>query len=807
VNRTSAQSVPKGRSAGSSARSAPALRPTVIGSLALVLTIALAAVRVLVPFQSTDSALGAAIATDMTTTIGRTGTALADGLAVLAAALAVIDAWLRARPTDRAAASGTVTDGTAGSAGKAAPPAPPPGLASWITASWMLGGLAALTSAWLQNGDPAVAMNWIGATGLAVAAFHLAGHPGYRRVMLIALVALLLPLGLDGLHQYTWGHDATVENWQQNRERIMAGRGWSENSIMLRKFEHRLFQREATGPFGLSNVYGSVMAVLTLLAGGAGLALRRRGRHDDAEPPPAPGDAHGGKGEGESESEGEVTRADAPPAGRGIAIASLGLAAIGGVGLALSHSKGATATLLAIVAGLGVTLWISRRRHARPVFLRRCLRVALIGALLAANAAIGLRGLIGPPDEPTGERSMLFRYHYLQASTSMLSEQPMLGVAPGRFQDAYAIHKNPIQPETVDDPHHLFATWLAGFGVGGLAWIAMVGALLVGMTRRLGESPGGTDTRAGDMPRRWTLGLAVAVTMLVYGTAGVVQLHAIPVAALLVLLTLGVTVYFGFKAGREMDRRIGLALPLAVGAVLIAMLPLAGIWACSAALTVVALASARRWAHALDHPAVRWGWLGGAAAALLHAQIEMNLTHIMSAPLLWLIVGGAAGWGAANGHARPSPQANHPSQPPRDGITRWLSIGAIVLLVPPATVAVVQAATAETPPSESERLRERIGQDFMQWRTLEQRGRADTEPARHLADQLADHLRAHTAANPHGLMAHVRAGDVAWHLGRGDLARRFYRRALEIDANHYLDPLSRLPAAQRQRIEQRLANG
>jgi hypothetical protein len=88
-----------------------------------------------------------------------------------------------------------------------------------------------------------------------------------------------------------------------------------------------------------------------------------------------------------------------------------------------------------------------------------------------------------------GERSLLFRWHYLQTAWRAWQERPWLGTGPDRFQDASARLRPPEAVEIVRSAHAAFADWVAQLGMGGLAWIAAAMALLVWAARGAAVEP------------------------------------------------------------------------------------------------------------------------------------------------------------------------------------------------------------------------------------------------------------------------------------------------------------------------------
>ncbi len=300
---------------------------------------------------------------------------------------------------------------------------------------------------WLQVGA------WVSAACVGVAAAHLAQHDLPRRWMVAALIALLVPLALAGAFYVLVEHPMTVEDYRQRKAEILASRGWTEGSSSAEIFERRATDPSVIGAYGLSNVFGSVIGGLTLLALGTAAATFRR----------------------------ETLRH--APAWWVLPAVTL----FGGVTLVLTQSKGAAA---AVLAGLGLLVLIELAPRWR--LPRWAAAAGGAGLVVAAILAVFLRGWIGAPETWEGERSLLFRWYYWEAAArSMAAASPvdwLRGIGPERFHVEYELHKNPLSPEVVTSTHSVFVDWATMLGIGGLAWGAL---LLVWIVRPLAVR--GTD--------------------------------------------------------------------------------------------------------------------------------------------------------------------------------------------------------------------------------------------------------------------------------------------------------------------------
>lgn len=274
---------------------------------------------------------------------------------------------------------------------------------------------------------------WVGAMGAWVAATQLSVWPGFRRLLLAVVAGFVVALLSKGAFQVFVEHPMTVADFEHNRQAILDSRGWTPGSPNALAYERRLSQAEATGWFGLSNVYASFAA-----AGLAGLAAACVAGWRDRR-------------------------------GARLGVVACGVgASAAAAALVLSGSKGgvgASGVALVVVGGLAA---LSRVRPGLEGRVAPWVGPALIAAVLGLVAA---RGLVG---EAIGERSVLFRAFYAVGALRIWGDHPLLGVGPAGFQDAYASAKPAISPETVKSPHSVLLDWAATLGVFGLAWAAVM---------------------------------------------------------------------------------------------------------------------------------------------------------------------------------------------------------------------------------------------------------------------------------------------------------------------------------------------
>jgi hypothetical protein len=301
-------------------------------------------------------------------------------------------------------------------------------------------------------------MLWAGAMAIALAGRHLAEHDRLRRLAVASLLAMLIPMAFQTIIFVLVEHPATVKMFQENEDAFLAARGWAKGSAQHQLYVRRLMFNDATGSFGLSNVYGSILASLTLLGIVVSGHVARQWR---------------------------ATWAMVP-----VAAVVLGLAAI-----YLTHSKGAVAVLMAGAILCIACWWISRTTERSRLTLPILALLLILGASLAVVARYEFGGI---PKNDKGERSLLFRFQYWQGATRvaghMSKDTLFWGLGPGQFKQAYVIYKDPLNPEEVTSTHNVFMDQVLSLGLGGICW----SLLLVGWVCKGGQLAGEELTAVPD---------------------------------------------------------------------------------------------------------------------------------------------------------------------------------------------------------------------------------------------------------------------------------------------------------------------
>ncbi len=296
-------------------------------------------------------------------------------------------------------------------------------------------------------GDLRIGASWVAAVVCGLGVSQVARMPHARRLLAAVLLGFIALLALRAAQQVFIEHPQTLASFRADRERVLASHGWNPGSPMALGFERRLSQPEASGWFGLSNVFASFSAATAVAL--AGLLLARRS------------------------------------AVHTLVLVVGMLAAVGCVLLA-----GGKGGVLAMLIGLAMLPLFAFARRGRG--LTRLAAALPAMAIAGALALVALRGLIG---ERIGELSILFRWFYIQAATRIFVQHPLVGVGPDGFQQAFLLAKPPLCPEEVTSPHSIAFDWTATLGVFGLGWVVLLifAAYRIG---RVGASPSAGHVRA-----------------------------------------------------------------------------------------------------------------------------------------------------------------------------------------------------------------------------------------------------------------------------------------------------------------------
>ncbi len=266
----------------------------------------------------------------------------------------------------------------------------------------------------------------------------LSVYPHWIQVFMPLVLGSVVLLGAIGAHQVFVQHPQTVEMYDQTKDSFLNARGWTGGSFEVMSYERRLRQPEPTGWFGLSNVYASFVAAF-----GVSMLM--------------------------------VTLCSIRKAWW--ILCGLVTVAIFGM-LMISKSKGGIG---AAVLGLITLQYVLARPTNRPRRLGWSTLSASVVVMLGVVAGAMMHQL-----------SLLFRGQYMVGALRIFKDNPLIGVGPGHFQDAYMVNKPSTSPEDVTSAHNLAFDLLAQLGIPG---IALIGALVLVVlnaripTRKTSETP------------------------------------------------------------------------------------------------------------------------------------------------------------------------------------------------------------------------------------------------------------------------------------------------------------------------------
>lgn len=328
-----------------------------------------------------------------------------------------------------------------------------------------------------QVGNIWLGANWAAAWAGAIALWHAGRDGRLHRLATAVCLAVVVVLVARGALQVFIEHDETVRSYEIGRQAFLEERGWREGSPSHLAYERRLYQNDATGWFGLSNVYATVTAVaLTALLGMSVVAVR-------------------------------LAMGKAPRITGGWA----GLIALGAVaaaaGLWWSNSTGGIGSALVGIACLTLAGIVAPRWRI-PAVIRGAIGPGIVIVVLAAILA---RGVVG---ERWGELSILFRSFYLTTAARVFVEHP-LGVGPAGFQQAYMVLKPAISTEDVASPHSVLLDYTACLGLLGLCWAAAIILLGSWAGSTLVTQRGDEEPAAPGVLDRWFLLGAIGLPLIV----------------------------------------------------------------------------------------------------------------------------------------------------------------------------------------------------------------------------------------------------------------------------------------------------
>lgn len=649
----------------------------------------------------------------------------------------------------------------------------------WVACA--LAGIGMLTCTWqmTRHFDNALfGGGWIAAVALALAVVHLGEHESVRRWLVAGLIALLVPFVLDAGWYVLVEHPQTVAHFQNNERELIESRGWEVGSAAHRAYTQRLHADEALGAFGLSNLFGSVAAALTVLATAVAVGLLHR-------------------------------------RSRRWAFVAGGAALAGAVTVWLTDSRGA---VMALPVGLVLIVLAWGTRRWKP--LQWLAPTAAILLVVAAIGVVLVRGAAGPPETAEGERSLLFRAYYWQGAARMMVDQlpgsALVGLGTAGFEAGYLQAKPPQSPEEVKSAHNVFVDYIAMLGVGGLAWSALLLMWLWQGGRAAARALADPQHEA-EQPEplsRHGFALAAAPMAIVFGLEHWLErpmMWLLPLVLWLVaaLAFMGVTASLAARM-RPVGAWLAAGLFGAAAVLLVhnqiemsffQFAPVTLAWA------VVALPAAKADSTPASRSRLRWwpGVIVGVVAVWFIIMVAAPLTqhqhHLATAAralqqnqyhaaLQSLDTAGRIlpthdDTLKKRVHLRLEAAAALAQHEQRQAATRMLSDASAILDA--------AEASSQIPGPLMPRLRASIEQTAARVMGAPQRRR-----------RAAEALRAALQRTPYNLTYRLDLADLLWELDERELATEQYRKVQQISEGYYLDPLKQLTEQQQQHIQARL---
>lgn len=285
------------------------------------------------------------------------------------------------------------------------------------------------------------------------------------RILLAALLATLLCVTLFGIYQRFALFPGWVANSEAHAQQLMQSGHLSPD--MITSFYNRILSREVFSTFLLSNTFACYMLLLTPLAfAWAFIAFQRNNR---------------------------VTSL--------VCLFCLYLIAFA---LYLTKSKGAWLAFPAAAVVTFLAFWKSW-----PVLLRRIVLGVLVVGLVAMGLLLVLRPL------PEGVRgSVDVRLGYWDGAARLIRANPLFGVGPGNFHDAYIQVKLP-EAEEVQHTHNGYLEVASETGlVGLLLWSAFWVFVVFRLRRPAQPALDMSPTPLPNRPVLFTVGAAGLIAFL-----------------------------------------------------------------------------------------------------------------------------------------------------------------------------------------------------------------------------------------------------------------------------------------------------
>lgn len=362
----------------------------------------------------------------------------------------------------------------------------------WLGAVIAIFAGVSLISA-LQAADKGVAMlTWVEQFAILSAGWVAAQFCDDRRrfrLVVVVLAAVGIALAAKGIWQVAVEIPEVISQFEDNPAEHLRAAGFQPGTPQARAYEFRLRNITAKGFFPLANVFGSMLIIL--LGAGLGLAvdaiIAAASERKQSQEARARGEIHSGTLAG--------------------VLATAAAAMVAGA-LALTRTRaGIAAAAVSLIASAVV---FALRRHLASHW-KKCVIAVAVAAMIGIAVTIGW----GMTKGRLPTKSLAVRWFYWTASGEIARDNPILGVGPGNFQNAYLQYRLPQAAEEVRNPHNLIANAAAEYGLaGGAFYLAAVAVVLVGLCRpRKQNAPTATFSRPAPVATAAILVAVVAAVL------------------------------------------------------------------------------------------------------------------------------------------------------------------------------------------------------------------------------------------------------------------------------------------------------
>ena len=256
-----------------------------------------------------------------------------------------------------------------------------------------------------------------------------------RKILLVFLIALGILNSVECFNQYMSSNKTLIEQYEQDPQSQLNLLGIAPDTLEQWQYEHRLYSKDIKGFFTTSNSLGSFL----ILSGFACISMLIS----------------------------EIKKLHISKNFSGVIF----LAAAGFImflAFTIAYSKGAIAA--GLVFALCYLIWYTKtaliRKHRFAIFAIVC-TAAVLGCLSAI--IYGCESGTLP-----GGNSMFVRWQYWISSFGIFKDHPLIGIGPGNFAIYYPAYKIPAALETVSDPHNFILSIACQYGLIGLAGFIMM---------------------------------------------------------------------------------------------------------------------------------------------------------------------------------------------------------------------------------------------------------------------------------------------------------------------------------------------